>query len=88
MGKPLENYNHALSHYPALNAFAVTPSDSVDLAHVARGVYVAVEGTLTVTTYNGDTVTFTALAAGILHNITATRIWSTGTAATGIVAVY
>ena len=78
----------SLINAPALNGFAVTPSDSADLANVARGVYVGATGNLRVTTINGDVVTFTALAAGVIHPISARRIHSTGTTATSIIAVY
>jgi hypothetical protein len=79
---------NGLSSIPALNGFAVTPSDSVDLAAASRGIYVGVSGNVKVTTLNGDAVTFVGLAAGIIHPIAASRVWSTGTAATSIVAVY
>lgn len=66
----------------------VTPSDSTDLAHVTRGISFATAGALKITTLRGTTIIIPsgALAAGIIHPIRATRIWSTGTTAATIVA--
>jgi hypothetical protein len=72
---------------PVPNAVAVTPSDSVDLPAKTTALYVGIAGDLTVTMLNGETVTFTAAAAG-WHPIRVRRVWSTGTAATNIVAVW
>lgn len=73
---------------PGEHAFAVTPNDSADLAYVTRGVYVGGTGTLKVTMLGGEDVTFTGLAAGVIHPIRAKRIWSTGTSATGVIGIY
>ena len=73
---------------PGQNAASVTPNDSTDLSYCSRGVYVGAQGNLKVTLVGGDTVTFVGLAAGIVHPIRAMRIWSTGTTATGIIAVW
>jgi hypothetical protein len=72
---------------PAEEAFAVTPSDSVDLQTISRGLYVGVSGNVKVTTFADSVVTFVGLAAGIIHPIRAKRVWATGTDATSIVAV-
>jgi hypothetical protein len=73
---------------PALNAFAVTPDDSNDLAHTARGIYCGSGGNLAVVTFGGDSVTFVALSGGVVHPITVSRVLATGTTALSIVAVY
>lgn len=62
----------------------ITPSDSADVAYVTRAVYLNIGGDLKVTTLGGETVTM-PLGAG-WHPIRLTRIWATGTTATGIVA--
>jgi hypothetical protein len=80
-------FQNGLNDAPALNASAVTPADGTDLARPSRGLYVAATGDLKVTTYGGDTVTFEDIAAGVIHPIAARRVWSTGTTATGIIAV-
>jgi hypothetical protein len=69
-------------------AAAVTPSDTVDLAVVAKGFYVGAVGNVTVITAGGDTILFTAPALGGVHRIAVSRIKATGTTATGIVAVW
>lgn len=68
---------------------AVTPSNTEDLPDgVAAAVYVGVSGDLKVDTQKGETVTLTALAAGVFHPIPVRRIYATGTSATDIVAGY
>lgn len=73
---------------PADRAVAVTPSDSADLTEVTRGLYVGASGDVKVDMANGDTVTFVAMAAGVVHPLRVRRVYSTGTDATDIVAVY
>lgn len=75
--------------HPAENAVAITPHDSNDLANSSRGVYVGVSGDVKVDMVGtGTAVVFTALAAGVIHPLRVTRIYSTDTTATNIVAVY
>jgi len=73
---------------PSDYAVAVTPSDSADLAKVSRGLYVGASGDVKVDLASGETVTFVALAAGIVHPLQVRRVYSTDTTATDIVAVY
>jgi hypothetical protein len=73
---------------PAVDAFAITPDNSNDLATVTRGIYVGVSGDLKVITLGGETVTFVGLAAGMIHPIRVARVLATGTTATSIVGVY
>ena len=72
---------------PASRAFAITPSDSTDLATPARSLYVGTAGNLSVILV-GDTaaVTFTNVQAGY-HPIRVKRIRATGTTATGIIGL-
>ncbi len=72
---------------PASRAEAVTPSDSVDLAHVSRAVYVGGTGNLTVAMKEGENVAFKNVIGGTVIAIRASRILSTGTTATDIVAL-
>lgn len=69
------------------NAVAVTPSDTVLLAHQAARLYVASAGTVTVLTAKDQVVQLTAVAGGTLP-IQVKRVNATGTAATGIVALW
>ena len=73
---------------PAESAFEITPNDNADLAHVTRGLYVGVIGDVSVITANGDTVTFVAVAAGIVHPLQIRKVFASGTDATDIVGVY
>jgi hypothetical protein len=73
---------------PHGNAFAVTPDNDNDLDFVTRGIYVGASGTLKVDTDNGDTVTFTGIAAGVIHTLRVKKVYATGTSATGIVGLY
>jgi hypothetical protein len=71
---------------PALRAFEINPSDTADLDEVSRALNVGTSGTVRLTTVQGTTATI-QVAAGIAFPIRATRIWSTGTTATNIVAL-
>jgi hypothetical protein len=73
---------------PATDAEAVTPNDGADITDVSRGLYVGTTGNVKVTMSSGDVVTFNSMAAGIIHPIRVKRVWSTGTTAGNIVAVY
>lgn len=73
---------------PVESAFNITPSDSVDLTHTTRAIIVASAGNMKATTVGGTTVTFPNLVAGIFHPIRVTRIWATGTGASGIMGCY
>lgn len=74
---------------PANSAVAVTPHDSNDLATVARGLYVGVSGDVKVDMLGtGTAIVFTGLVAGVVHPLRVTRVYSTDTTATNIVAVY
>ena len=68
-------------------AVAVTPHDSTNLDQETRGLYVGVSGDV-VAIIGGVAITFTAMAAGIIHPIAVTRVNSTNTTATNIVAIY
>lgn len=74
---------------PARNAVAVTPSDSVDLGFVTRGLYVGVAGDVTVNMVtSGATILFKAVPAGTLLPISVSRVLATGTTATSMTAVW
>lgn len=74
---------------PAGRAIAVTPNDNVDIAFVSRGVYVGGTGDLTVVMADdGTTQVFVAVPAGAVLPIAVSRVKSTGTSASSIVALY
>lgn len=68
------------------SAASVTPSDSVDIAEVARGLWIGTAGTLKFSDLYGNEVT-TSVPQG-LFPIAVSRVWATGTSATGIVALF
>lgn len=73
---------------PVVDAAAVTPSDTTDLAFVTRALYVGVAGDVVVITQKGTTVTLGSLAAGMWHPIRVSRVLATGTTAGAILAGY
>ena len=73
---------------PATNAVLITPSDSVDLTNVSRAVYVGTTGNMKVTMQDSGTVLFTGIPAGTTLPIRVTRIWSTTTTASTILALW
>lgn len=60
-----------------------TPSDSADLVFVTRAIRANVAGTIKVDLYTGGSVTMN-FAAGETRSVRATRVYATGTTATGI----
>ena len=76
-----------LTNDPFTNAVVVSPSDSADLAAVTRAVYVGTTGNMKVTMQDSGTVLFTGIPAGTVLPIRVTRIWSTTTTASTIIAL-
>lgn len=73
----------------ARNAAVVTPSDDNDLAQVTRGVFVGGAGNLNVNMAGtGTSLTITGVPAGAFLPISVSRIRSTSTTATNIVAFW
>jgi len=81
-----ENFPTSLDS-PAKGILEVTPSDGTDLTISSRALAVAEEGTVKVTMVNGTVGTIT-IVPGAPFAVRATRVWATGTSATGIVALY
>ena len=77
---------------PALEAEAVTFSDSVNFTKIARALYIGAAGNATVVLENNDTVLFNGLAAGTILPIRCKRVNATGTtiavAAGNVVALF
>jgi hypothetical protein len=69
-------------------ARAVTPSDTVDLPDgPCNALHISVAGALKIHDGSGTAVTFANVPVGVFRVI-AVRVFATGTAATGIVALY
>ncbi len=68
---------------PAVTAFDITPNDTTDLPQATAAVNVATPGTVRATMLDGS-ISDLSVNAGAAFPIQATRIWQTGTTATGI----
>ena len=69
-------------------AFAITPSDTVDLAEITRGLYVGVSGDVEVILDRMTApVVFVGLAAGVVHPLRVRRVLAANTTATDLMGV-
>ncbi len=73
---------------PAAGAASVTPHDTNLLAVEARSLWIGVGGNVDLYTPQGDNVIFQNVPSGSVLPCRATRVRSTGTTATGIIALY
>ncbi len=73
---------------PGEGAAAVTPNDSTDLTTIARALYVGGAGNVKIDAADGSTVTFSGVLAGSILPVRVARVYSTGTTASNIVAIY
>lgn len=64
--------------------FAITPNDGANLAQIAYGIYVGASGTVKVDTPSSTGITFQGIA-GTQLPVIATKVYATGTSATGLV---
>lgn len=76
-----------LTDWSGTDAAEITPDNNTDLVFIPRGVYIGTSGNLRIHDADGEVVTFTNIAAGVIHPIAPKRILSTGTTASGIVIV-
>jgi hypothetical protein len=73
---------------PARNSFAITPSDTDQLATVTRWLYVGVSGDVTVLLDgDGASVVLKAMPVG-LYPLCVRQVKATGTAATNLIGLY
>ena len=80
------NYSPTFPMFPG-DAAAVTPNDSTNLSQPSV-IYVGGAGNVKVTTAQGTAVTFTGVNAGTVIPVQVIRVWSTGTTATSMTAVF
>lgn len=73
---------------PAEHAAEVTPNDTTELAVVTRALYIGGAGDLKMTTFKDEDVTFKNVVAGTVLSVRAKLVFSTGTTATNIVALW
>jgi|TARA_R100001460_G_scaffold32823_1_gene64338 hypothetical protein len=75
-------------------AAAVTPSDTLRIPDVAGGVnngcvlYVGGAGNIKVQTVGGDEVTFVGISTGTFIPVQVVKVFSTGTSATNVIALW
>ncbi len=76
-----------MNSYEFVDAAAITPSDSADIVPT-RAIYVGGAGAISaVMRSGGNAVTFSAVPVGTVLEVSVTRINSTGTTATNLVAL-
>lgn len=78
-----------VSYVQFKNAFEVTPDDSNDLTYPDASLYVGTGGTVTVDFVDGGTnIPLTNVPNGTFLPVRVSRVYSTGTTASAIVAGY
>lgn len=74
--------------YVGTRARSVTPADGSDLPRPNATLYIGGNGNVKVTTEEGDVVTFVGVVAGTTLPVVCKRVWSAGTTATNLVAIW
>lgn len=88
MADPWEKRGNSIDS-PAENAAAVSKDDDNDLPTATRALYIGGDGNVSVDMVGGqESIVFVGLTAGTILPIRATRVNSTGTTATNIVALW
>ena len=80
-------YHAETMRAPALDGFAVTPSDTVNFPSVARFLYVGTGGTVVLLTPANTMLTFTSVASGTQLYVMCGRVNNTNTTASNIVGL-
>lgn len=74
---------------PARSAAAVTPHNTNALSATSRALYIGGAGDIKIDLADsGSAITFVGVPAGTILPVQATRVYSTGTTATSIVALF
>lgn len=70
------------------NAFALAQSDTVaDINGPFDAIFTGSGGNIKITNMAGQSVVLAGAAPGVVLPVNATRVWSTGTVATGVVGL-
>lgn len=85
-GAPLNDL--VLEERAPLDAVAIAPNDSTDLARVSRYIYVGGAGDVKVDMGRSGTVTLKAVPVGTMLHMAAKRVYNTGTTATFLIEFY
>lgn len=72
---------------PSHEFITITPSDTLDLTHAVRAIYVGSTGNITLLDSNGASHVFVGIPSGATIAIKPTRIKATGTTASSIVGL-
>lgn len=86
MNDEFDNLTPALTS-PAASAEMIIPSDTDDLAHVTRGLYLGQSGDVSVRMKSGELVTFSNVQGGTTLALRIEKIFATGTTASGLVGL-
>lgn len=73
---------------PADAAFVITPSDTDDLEHLTRALYIGGAGNVNLIMGNNDAVLIAGLLAGTMLPIIVKQVLASGTSATSLVGFY
>lgn len=73
---------------PVRRGFAISASNSTDLAAEIRAIYVGGAGDLAAVLSSGDEVSFVGLAGGTVLPVRVRRVKATGTSATYLLGLY
>ena len=84
---PTQAFERADDTVSAKRAVAVTPSDATVLSNT-RALYIGTAGNLAVTMNDGVSATFSNVIGGTILPVQVTKVLSTGTTASNIVAMY
>lgn len=87
MATDYSNFPKQKTTSPAAYFASVTPADSALPNGPCRGIYVGGSGNLAILTPDAQTITFTGIATGVIHPISAVQI-KAATTATLIIACY
>lgn len=86
MADDFENFARALSS-PVTVGETIVPSDTTDLAHVTRCLFVGQGGTAVVIMADGGTVTLENLQDGAVYPLRVSRVLAAGTTAGSLVGL-
>jgi hypothetical protein len=78
---------YPLTSLPALEAEAITKSDTVGFSTTARGIYVGVSGDIALVTPSGAVLTFKNASAGTIVPVRCIRV-NAATTATNLIALF
>ena len=72
---------------PAASGSEITPNDATLLTQVSRCLYVGSAGNIRVELSSGDIVTLENVVAGAIYPLRVSRVFATGTTATGLISL-